>query len=141
MTTSPSPVFLDANVPIYADGAPHRLKEPSIRALERIAEGSLAAITSAEVLQEILHHFIRSGRQERGLPFMQRLRHLVSGVLPVTGDDVLEAARLAVIYSGLPSRDLLHLAVMQRHGLVAILSTDRHFDAVEDIARVDPKDL
>lgn len=131
--------FLDANVPIYADGTAHHLKEPCVRVLDRIARGALPAVTSAEVLQEVLNHLMRSGRKERGAPFLQRLSSLVSEVLPVTGDNVVQAAELALRYPTLPTRDLVHLAVMQNHNITTIVSTDVHFDQVSGIVRIDPR--
>lgn len=56
-------LFLDTNVFLYAAGADHPLKKPSIRWLEGAAEGRFRAVTSAEVLQEILHVLIRRGRR------------------------------------------------------------------------------
>ncbi len=45
------PTFLDANVPIYAAGRPHRLKEPCAQVLMLAAERPEAFLTDAEVLQ------------------------------------------------------------------------------------------
>lgn len=58
----PSPIFLDANVPIYAAGRPHALKEPCVEVLTRVAERPQAFITDAEVLQELLHRYLALGR-------------------------------------------------------------------------------
>jgi len=41
----------------------------------------------------------------------------------------------------LDARDALHAAVVLEHGLDGIVSADRGFDAVPEIARFDPKDL
>lgn len=109
--------------------------------LRRIALGSLEVVTSAEVLQEILHHFLRVRQPERGLEAVEEIGSLAVQVLPVEGQDIREAARLGLRHRGLPSRDLLHLAVMHRHHLGAVLSTDRHFSGLEGITRIDPKDV
>ena len=49
----------------------------------------------------------------------------------------------ANILAGSPfsSRDLLHGAVARRHGLSHIISTDRGFDRIPGVVRVDPRDL
>jgi predicted nucleic acid-binding protein len=35
-------------------------------------------------------------------------------------------------------RDAIHAAVMQRNRITHILSTDKHFDALNTIVRIDP---
>ena len=50
-------VFIDANIPVYAAGNEHPNKEPSIRILEKISKGQIFGVTSAEILQEILHRY------------------------------------------------------------------------------------
>ena len=52
------PVFLDANVPIYAAGREHPLKAPCVRVLELAAERPYDFVTDAEVLQELLHRYL-----------------------------------------------------------------------------------
>jgi predicted nucleic acid-binding protein len=54
----PSPIFLDANVPVYAAGRPHALKEPCLQVLALAAERPQAFLTDAEVLQELLHRYL-----------------------------------------------------------------------------------
>lgn len=50
-------VFVDANIPMYAAGVEHPLKQPCVAMLEAIAKGSLGAVTNVEVVQEILHRY------------------------------------------------------------------------------------
>jgi len=49
-------ILIDANVFMYAAGAESSNKAPSLRLLERAADGDLEAATDAEVLQEIRVH-------------------------------------------------------------------------------------
>ena len=51
-------VFIDTNVPIYAAGRAHPLKEPCARILLLVAEHSQAFVTDAEVLQELQHRYL-----------------------------------------------------------------------------------
>ena len=44
-----SRVFIDVNIPMYAAGTVHPLKEPSQRVVMAIATGYLDAVTDAEV--------------------------------------------------------------------------------------------
>jgi hypothetical protein len=50
-------ILTATNVIMYAEGAPHPHKDPSVTLLEQVATGSIEAVTSAEVLQEILHRY------------------------------------------------------------------------------------
>jgi hypothetical protein len=55
-------IFVDTNVFMYAVGGPHPLRAECRRFLLRCqAEGTPLA-TSAEVLQELLHYYLRSNR-------------------------------------------------------------------------------
>ena len=56
------PIFIDANVPIYAAGRPQALKEPCARLILLIAEQPAAFVTDAEILQELLHYYRSRGR-------------------------------------------------------------------------------
>ena len=47
---------------------------------------------------------------------------------------------LAERYPLLNARDLIHLAVMLRHGLKSLISTDTDFDQVAEVDRIDPQD-
>ena len=61
-------------------------------------------------------------------------------VSPVTIDDVLAAGQLAKEHRGLSTRDLLHLAVMRRLGVIRIVTADAGFGRVPGIIRLDPAD-
>ena len=56
-------------------------------------------------------------------------------------DDVLEAGRLATEHQGLSTRDLLHLAVMRRLGVVRVVTADADFGRVPGVIRLDPGDF
>ncbi|MFQ5614177.1 MAG: hypothetical protein ACE5H9_18805 [Anaerolineae bacterium] len=47
--------FLDANIFMYAAGAPHNYKEPCVRILADVEMGALAAAVNTEVFQELLY--------------------------------------------------------------------------------------
>ncbi|MDR5695919.1 MAG: type II toxin-antitoxin system VapC family toxin [Armatimonadota bacterium] len=62
-----SPVFIDTNIPMYAAGTPHPLREPARRVILAIANGQLDAVTDSEVFQEILYRYLHIGEREKGL--------------------------------------------------------------------------
>lgn len=41
-------VFIDVNIPMYAGGTPHVLREPSRQVIRTIAAGQLDALTAAD---------------------------------------------------------------------------------------------
>ncbi|RKY00068.1 VapC toxin family PIN domain ribonuclease [Candidatus Poribacteria bacterium] len=136
------PFFIDTNIPMYAGGTDHPLREPSRRVIMAVATGQIEGVTDAEVFQEILHRYLHIGEQEKGFRIFDLFYRIMSGnILPVEDEDVLLARELAERYTGLSPRDLIHLAVMMRHRITLIISADRGFDLVEGIERIDPTDF
>ena len=130
-------VFVDANVSMYAGGSEHPLREPARGALRQVGAGRLDGVTDCEVLQELLHRYISLGRRESGFLVFDSFASAMRGrVLPVDADDVVRARDLADDFPQLRARDLLHLAVMERHGIEEILTADRHFDGIPGIRRL-----
>ena len=136
-----STLFVDSNIIMYAVVAEHPYHRPCLDALDRIIRESLPAVVSSEVHQEILHRYLSLGLGQMALEVSARLETLIPTTLPVTLADIRRARRLAERYSTLNARDLVHAAVMLENGLSCILSTDRHFDQMAEIERIDPRDL
>ena len=137
----PDRAFLDANISIFAAGAPHPLREPCRRVLVEAARHPGAVYSSAEVLQEILHVYARRGLPSRGAGIIYQLRDLLGDhVAPMTAEDVYWCLS-ANLHSSLQTRDRIHLAVMARLNITNIISADRAFDGVAGITRLDPARL
>ncbi len=131
--------FVDANVPIYAAGRSHPLKEPCIQVLLLAAEHPQSFVTDAEVLQELLHRYLALRLWPQGREVFQRFSEVMQErIEAVQADDVQRAAGLADSHSELDGRDLLHAAVMQRLGVYRIVSADTGFDRLPDLERLDP---
>ena len=133
-----APIFLDTNVFLYAIGAEHAEKAPCRRLLELVSWGKLEAVTSSEVLQEVLFFRMRRGNREDALESVRRIREIVDEVLPVTGDDVLAACDFLALYPALDARDAVHAAVAQRHRINSIVSVDKDFDRIQGLRRLTP---
>ena len=132
-------VFIDANVPIYTAGSDHPYKEPCARILRILADDPQSLVTDSEVLQEIMHRYLASGRWILGREVVWALAEAMHGrIEPVNGEDVIQAAELADRHPGVSARDLVHAAVMQRLGTYRIISADTDFDRLEGIDRLDP---
>ena len=109
-------ILLDANVVMYAAGADHPNKEPSVRFLERGARGEVEGALDAQSLQEILHRYRALGRWAEGRRVYDLARRLFPEILPITTPLVDRARRL----------------------LEAICSYDTEFDAVRGLRRIEP---
>ncbi len=132
-------IFLDANIFLYAAGAAHCLKPVCAQLLDRVAAGSLDAITSVEVIQEILHVYSRRGDSRVAAALGVRSAMLFPDLLSVHREDVLAACQLMQRYPGLSSRDAVHVASMLANGITRITSTDSDFDRVKEIQRIPPE--
>ena len=132
-------VFIDANVPIYAAGRDHPYKEPCARILRLVADDPQYFVTDSEVLQEVMHRYLASGRWTLGRQVVRAFAEAMGGrIEPVRGDDVILATELADHHPGVSARDLVHAALMQRLGISRIASADTDFDRLEGINRLDP---
>jgi len=129
-------IFIDSNVPMYLVGRAHPLKAKAEELLEAAVTSGQRLVTSAEVLQEILHRYVAIGRREAIAPAFDVLLDVVDEVVAVDEDDVLRARDLLLGTRTLSSRDAAHVAVMVRQGIRRIMSFDAAFDRVPGITRI-----
>lgn len=136
-------LFLDVNIPMYAGGKDHPYKESCSWIMAEIAGGRLAVATDTEVIQEILYRYGAIKRWETGVVMANALMALLPEIYPVDRAAIRRAVNLFQTYgpAGVTARDALHVAVMLNKNLTEILSTDSHFDHIEEIKRLDPKTL
>ena len=136
------PTFLDANVPIYAAGRPHRLKEPCAQVLMLAAERPEAFLIDAEVLQELLHRYLALRLWPEGRDVFHGFADLMrERVEPVQAIDVEQAALLADELPELGARDLLHAAIIRRLEVQHIISADAGLDRLTEVERLDPMEI
>jgi predicted nucleic acid-binding protein len=128
---------------MYAAGQPHPYQAACVWILTQIAEGELAAAIDAEIIQEILYRYGALQRWDIAVAMATNLLRLVSPVYPITSAEVQLAVELFEQYAphSVNARDLIHVAVMQHNGLSQIISTDKHFDQIEGIIRLDPQEF
>jgi predicted nucleic acid-binding protein len=136
-----SAFFVDSNIIMYAVGAQHPYRRPCLEALDRIVQENLPAVVSSEIHQEILHRYLSLGQGSLAQQVSIKLETIIPTTLPVTLADVRRVRLLVERYPTLKARDLVHAAVMLENDLSSILSTDRHFDEMIEIERIDPHDL
>ena len=131
-------ILIDTNIFMYAAGAEHPYKAPSVRFLLQVSSGNFEVAIDAEVLQEILHRYYSAKRAPNGGLVYDLARQIVPLILPITAD-VLDGSRLLLDrYPELKARDALHAAVAQSYGARAICSYDGDFDQIEGLRRIEP---
>ena len=134
--------FVDTNIPIYAAGRDHQYKEPCARILRVIASNPAHFMTDTEVLQELMHHYLRTNRWIEGKEVFLRFETLLQGrIEPTFPEDVSLAATLADQGLLSNSRDLVHASVMRRCGTNLCISADTDFDRIPGVRRLDPSEL
>lgn len=107
-----------------------------------VAEHPMSFVTDAEVLQELLHRYLASGRWALGREVLQGFAELMHDrIEPVYDQDIRLAAEIADRHPTVSARDLVHTAVMQRLGSVRIISSDTDFDRIPGVVRLDPADV
>ncbi|HSK51652.1 MAG TPA: type II toxin-antitoxin system VapC family toxin [Clostridia bacterium] len=130
--------FIDTAVLMYAAGAEHPLRDSCRRVMLGIRSGQLQAVTSVEVVQELLHRFISLRRPDVGRQLASDALDTFAPVLPVTHALIRRVPELAARYPSLAARDLVHVATCVHEGITEIVSPDRAFDEVAELRRVDP---
>ena len=134
-------ILLDANILMYAAGAAHPHKQPSVDLLARIARSEIQAGCDAEVLQEILHRYRSIGRWAEGRLLYEYARKLLPLVVAIDEACLDEAARLMDLHPRLTARDALHAAAVLVSGAAGFCSYDRDFDGIAGLRRLEPKGL
>jgi predicted nucleic acid-binding protein len=134
-------VFIDTAVIMYASGGDHPLQTSCGRIIAGIGDGEIDAVTSAEVIQEILHRFLSLRRPEVGRFQATKAMDLFAPVLPITHALMRSVPDLAAKYPALAARDLVHVATCVYEGITDIISPDKGFDQVTEIRRIDPRDF
>ena len=129
-------IFVDSNIPMYLIGAAHPNKPKAQELLERAIAAQERLVTDVEVFQEVLHRYDAIARREAIKPAFDVLLEVVDEVFAIDLLDVQRARDILLETKGLSSRDSLHLAVMERHGVQRIMSFDSGFDDVAGITRL-----
>ena len=131
-------ILIDANIFMYAAGAEHPHKRPSVALLRRIAGGEIDAAVDAEVLQEIFHRFRAIRRWDEGREVYALARRIVPMVVAITDEIVDQARDLLDDDARLGARDSVHAAVVLQRGMDGVSSYDRDLDRIEGLRRFEP---
>ena len=115
---------------MYAVGGAHPLKEAARSRLFEAVESGTPLLTSAEVLQELLHAYLAVGRQSTLDAAFTLVEGCVEEVWSIDPADVYLARALDGDHPGLAARDLIHLACCRRRAVTKAMTFDRALASV-----------
>ena len=118
-------IFVDTDVLMYAVGREHPLREEARAFLLSAQETGEVLVSSAEVLQELLHAYLPVGREATLDAALALARGRLAQVWPVELEDVLLAHTMVDRHPALGARDLLHLASCTRRQVKRVKTFDR----------------
>ncbi len=131
-------IFVDTNVFMYLAGDDPARRVRCRSALRAALDRHDTLTTSAEVLQEILHRYFSINRPDSARTVYRAATEICSQILPITERHTARALDLLAHHPRLSARDAVHVATMEDRGIRRILSTDRDFDALDLVERIDP---
>lgn len=131
-------VFIDTAVFMYAGGPEHPLRPPCQALMIEVGAHTIDAVTSAEVIQEILHRYVSIRDQDRGITIARDAMDLMGPVLPVTHSVMARVPPLIERYPGLATRDLVHVATCLDAGVDTLVTTDTAMTRIAEIRCVHP---
>jgi len=118
-------IFVDANVFMYFVGADQALKGEARAFFFHSKRRDRRLVTSAEVLQELLHTYVRRGQRRTLNVAFELVEATVAEVWPVEKEDVERARHLSTPHPELQARDLVHLACCIRREPDDLMTFDR----------------
>lgn len=126
---------------MYAAGAAHPFKDPSVAFLRKLARAPSAHnhCINTEVLQEILHRYCSLHKPTLGFELFDAVVNLGLVIHPIEAADMKIAKNLLTRHPRLSTRDAVHLGVALRRGITRVASYDSDFDHFPEIVRVEPR--
>lgn len=123
-------IFVDTNVFMYAVGRPHVLQASAQDFFIEANRNGTPLCTSAEVMQELAHVYLPTGRLQTFDATLELLASASVEVWPLEEADVALARQLHEQHPALQARDLCHLASCRRRGVREIKTFDQTFATV-----------
>jgi uncharacterized protein len=130
----------DTSIFVYALGGEHAYREPCREIVRRASAGDLQGEASADLLQELIHQRQRRTGDRTAAAAATRDVAKLAWLHPLEPDDVQRGIDLFETYPHFDARDAVFAAVALNRGIDAILTTDRAFDGVDGLERIDPTD-
>ncbi len=136
--TMENALLIDSSIAAHALGAAGPYRDACRRLLQATAEARVRAYVSVEMIQELVHHRLRI-TGDRRLAAMDGRDMSASATLLVFDREVLDLSlELIERFPAVRGRDAVHAATAIVYGIERIASTDRVFDDIPGLTRVDP---
>lgn len=130
----------DTSIFVYALGGEHSYREPCREIVRRAATGELQGEASADLLQELVHQRVRRTGDRLGAAQATRNVAKLAWWHSLEPNDVQRGIDLFETHPDVGARDAVFAALALNRGIDAILATDRAFDGIDDLERIDPAD-
>ncbi|CAN5266152.1 hypothetical protein BH23ACT9_BH23ACT9_14520 [soil metagenome] len=133
-----SRLMIDTTIFLYARGAAHPYRQPCRQVLVAARDGAITLDASVEIVQEYTHVLLR-----RAIPRASALDEADEVARQCRlhpFDSIVLTRSLALLrsHADLGVRDAVHAATALTVGIDQIISTDRVFDTIDDLTRLDP---
>lgn len=130
----------DTSIFVYALGKEHPYRVPCREIVRRAAAGDLQGEASVDLLQELAHQ--RARRTGNRLDAAKAARNIAKLAWwhPLEPNDVQRGIDLFETHDHLDARNAVFAALAINRGIDAVLATDRAFDGIDGLERVDPSD-
>jgi predicted nucleic acid-binding protein len=134
-------VLLDTTIAVYALGGDDFTRARCRALLDRAASGEFRPYASVEMIQEFVHHRLR--RTGNRADSTADGRDVAASCTVINFDREILELSLDLIerHPSVRGRDAVHAATALAYGITRIASTDRAFDAIPGITRIDPLEL
>jgi hypothetical protein len=130
-------IVLDTNILVYATGAEHEFREPTVRLLAAIGEGSVHASTTHFVIQEFAHVRARRWPRREAVVLARDLGSALAPLIAVD-DAVLDRGLGLFERYRLGAFDAILAAAALEAGVDALVSADSSFAQVPRLRHVVP---
>ncbi len=130
----------DTSIFIYAMGREHSYREPCREIMRLGGSEDLKGEASTDLLQELAHQRFRRTGDRGEAADAAKTAAVLCRLHPLEPTDVLRGIDLFETNPRLDARDAVFAAVALNRGIDVILATDRAFDEVRGLERIDPTD-
>lgn len=131
--------FIDSTVYLHALGRDHPSRASCLALVGFSERGELDLHASVEMVQEVTFHTMRRDDATHAADMGSALMDAVT--LHPFDADVLARSLELVRTGAVRGRDAVHAATALRAGFDAIVTTDRDFDGIPGLRRIDPSEL
>lgn len=131
-------IVLDTTVLVYAKGAGHALRDPCRRLVTAVADGSIKATTTVEVIQEFAHVRARRYDAAEAAVLAREYAELLAPLVLVTPEHLDRGLTMFERSGSLGAFDSVLGAAALDGGAERLVSADRAFASVTDLPHTFP---